>query len=130
GADVCDLGGGLNSSGQCTLTANALYDYTAFNSTGAINPTTTKQEHFIVNSSESQIINGTPYGNAGRNSLRDYWTNVANFQITKTSNWGERVRLVWHMSAVNVFNHANYASIDPFLEDAGLVGLGTGFANP
>jgi len=34
------------------------------------------------------------------------------------------------MSMVNAFNRANYASIDPFLEDAGLVGLGTGFANP
>jgi hypothetical protein len=34
------------------------------------------------------------------------------------------------MSAVNVFNHPNYATIDPFIEDAGLVGPTTGFANP
>jgi hypothetical protein len=75
-------------------------------------------------------VNGTPFGNAPRNSLRDYKSNIGNFQVAKTSNWGERVRLVWHMSMVNVFNHPNYASIDPFLEDAGIVSLGTGFANP
>jgi len=29
-----------------------------------------------------------------------------------------------------VFNHPNYASVDPFIEDAGLFSVGTGFANP
>jgi Carboxypeptidase regulatory-like domain len=130
GADVCGFGGGLDSMGNCTLTANGLYDYTAFNSTGAINPVSAKQEHFILNAFEAQTINGTPFGNAARNSLRDFKTNTANLQIAKTSNWGERVRIVWHMSLVNAFNHPNYNTIDPFIEDAGLVQLGTGFANP
>ena len=79
------------------------------------------QVHFIANTNEAQVLNGTPYGNAGRNVLRDYKTNSANFQVAKTVNWGERARIIWHMSMVNAFNHPNYASIDPFLEDAGLV---------
>jgi len=121
----------------CNLTVNGLYDFVAFNTTGATNPVNANQEHFILNAYEAQIINGTPYGNTARNSLRDQITNTTNFQIAKTSNWGERVRIVWHMSMVNVFNHPNYGGngsgslgIDPFIEDAGLVQLGEGFANP
>jgi hypothetical protein len=126
-ADACGLFGAA-----CGAAPNALYDYTAMNASGGAtaNTVTPNQEHFILNAYEAQTIYGTPFGTAGRNSLRDYWTNIGNFQVTKTSNWGERVRLIWHMSMVNVFNHPNYASVDPFLEDAGLVGVGTGFANP
>jgi tetrahydromethanopterin S-methyltransferase subunit F len=88
------------------------------------------QMHFIANTYESQVANGTPYGNAGRNTLRDARTNSANFQLAKTVNWGERARIIWHMSMVNAFNHPNYASIDPFVEDVGYEGAYTGFANP
>jgi len=130
GADACGFIGQLPNTIQCPVAANALFDYAAFNTSGAFNPVSANQEHFILNAFEAQIINTTPYGNAGRNSLRDFHTNTGNFQLTKTSNWGERVRLVWHMSMVNVFNHPNYGSIDPYIEDAGYVSLGTGFANP
>jgi hypothetical protein len=34
------------------------------------------------------------------------------------------------MSMVHAFNHPNYNTIDQFIEDAGVVSLGTGFANP
>jgi hypothetical protein len=120
---------------MCADSPTALYDWTALNgSLGATaTPVTAKQEHFILNAPEAWVVNGTPYGNAARNILRDFKTNTANFQIAKTSNWGERVRLIWHMSMVNAFNHANYASIDPFLDDAGQSGLfgpGVGFGNP
>jgi hypothetical protein len=37
---------------------------------------------------------------------------------------------MWHMQMLNVFNHPNFASIDPFIDDAGLASLETGFANP
>jgi|HubBroStandDraft_1064217.scaffolds.fasta_scaffold01233_3 hypothetical protein len=130
GADVCGFGGGLGSGGVCTLTPNGLYDFTAFNTTGAVNPVTASQVRFILNAPESQIINQTPYGNAGRNSLRDFHSNVANLQIGKTSNIGERVRIYWHMSMANAFNHANYTTVDPFLEAAGAFGFDVGFANP
>ncbi|HSZ62132.1 MAG TPA: TonB-dependent receptor [Terriglobales bacterium] len=135
-ADACGLFGNPT---VCAAPANALYDYTALNASGGAtaNTVTPSQEHFILNAFEAQTINGTPYGTAARNSLRDYKTNNANIQIAKTSNWGERVRIVWQMSLVNAFNHPNYGGplsgslgIDPFVEDAGLVALGTGFANP
>src|ERR1700722_4401803 len=128
-ADACGLFGNALA---CSASPTSLVDYTALNASGGATTTAVnaKQEHFIVNAFEAQTINGTPYGNAGRNTLRDYKTNIANFQLAKTVNWGERARIIWHMSMVNAFNHPNYNTIDPFIEDAGLVFQGTGFANP
>jgi carboxypeptidase family protein len=124
-----------SSAPACVVAASnptALLDFTAFNGSGGVtaNTTTKAQEHFILNSYQSQVMNGTPFGNAARNSLRNYHTNVASLDLAKTSNIGERVRLIWDMQMQNVFNHAQYAGIDPFLEDAGDFGFGTGFANP
>jgi hypothetical protein len=31
---------------------------------------------------------------------------------------------------LNAFNHPNFSSVDPFIDDAGLAQEGTGFANP
>src|ERR1700683_386667 len=125
--DACALYG---DSVSCGAPANALVNFGALNGTGSTTVVTPNQVHFILNTYEAQTVYGTPFGDAGRNSLRDYWTNTANFQVAKTSNWGERVRLIWHMSMVNAFNHPNYSTIDQFMKDAGLVGLGTGFGNP
>jgi Carboxypeptidase regulatory-like domain len=125
--DACALYGDTVS---CGAAPNSLVNFTSLNGTGSTTPVTANQVHYILNTYQAQVANGTPFGNAGRNSLRDYKTNTANLTIGKTSNWGDRVRLYWHMSAVNVFNHPNYATIDPFMEDAGLVGPTTGFANP
>jgi hypothetical protein len=131
--DACGIYGNATA---CGADPTSLVDFVALNVTNGASTTsvTPQQVHFVLNEAEAQQINGTPYGNAARNSLRDAKTNTANFQIGKTSNWGERVRLYWHMSLVNAFNHPNYgaigAGIDPFIEDAGFVALGTGFANP
>lgn len=125
--DACSIYGDPVS---CSAAPNSLVNFTSLNGTGSTTAVTASQVHFIMNTYEAQVANGTPYGNAGRNSLRDYHTNIANLTVGKTSNWGERVRLYWHMSATNIFNHPNYASIDPFMEDAGVVGAATGFANP
>ena len=128
-ADAC---GFFSNPTTCAAAPTTLFDYTALNASGGAtaNTVSANQERFILNAHQAQLVYGTPFGTAPRNSIRNYWSNTGNFQVSKTSNWGERVRLVWHMSMVNVFNHPNYASIDPFVEDAGLVGLGTGFANP
>jgi len=127
GGDACNLFGA-----GCSGSPTALYDFIAMNGSGGatVNAVTANQVHFILNGIEAQTVNSTPYGNAGRNSLRDFHSNVGNFDLAKTSNWGERVRLIWDMQMQNVFNHAQYASIDPFLEDGGAVGFETGFANP
>ena len=126
--DACALSTPTDPS--CGIDPNALIDFGQWNATGAATVVQANQMHFIANTYESQVANGTPYGNAGRNTLRDARTNSANFQVAKTVNWGERARIIWHMSMVNAFNHPNYASIDPFLEDVGYVGAYTGFANP
>jgi len=34
------------------------------------------------------------------------------------------------MDLVNVFNHPNFLSVDPFIDDAGLTSFETGFGTP
>ena len=46
------------------------------------------------------------------------------------TNITEKVKFQFHADFLNVFNHPNYASIDAFLDDAGLASEFTGFANP
>ncbi len=124
-ADACNVFGV-----GCGDTANTLLSLNAINATGADTPVSTKQVRFITNGAESATVFGTPFGNVGRNTLRDYWTNTGNFALFKNFKIKERVTLAWHMQMLNVFNHPNFASIDPFIEDAGLTQFETGFANP
>src|SRR5277367_1343196 len=123
-ADACNIFGV-----GCGDTPNTLLSLNAINATGADTPVSTKQVRFIANTAEADTIFGTPFGNVGRNTLRDYWTNTGNFALFKNFKIKERVTLVWHMQMLNVFNHPNFASIDPFIDDAGLASLETGFAN-
>ncbi len=90
----------------------------------------TNKDVFIVNGLVANQQFGTPFGNAARNSLRDARTNIGNFALLKTVNAGERVKVTWHMTMLNVFNHTNFHTVDPFLDDAGLTQKDTGFANP
>jgi hypothetical protein len=129
--DACSLTG---AAGACALPATQLISFNSFNSTGAIVDVTKSQVHFIANGGEADAIFGTPFGNAGRNSLRDHWTNAGNFTLFKNIKFWERAALQWHMTMNNVFNHPQYGAlfpgIDPFVEDAGLASPGVGFANP
>jgi hypothetical protein len=124
-ADACNI---FNVG--CADTPNTLLSLNAINATGADTPVSSKQVRFIANGAEADSIFGTPFGNVGRNTLRDYWTNTGNFALFKNFKIKERVTLMWHMQMLNVFNHPNFASIDPFIDDAGLASLETGFANP
>jgi hypothetical protein len=127
--DACNAYGNALS---CAAAPNSLVDFTQLNASNGATTAAVQanQVRFITNTNEAQILNGTPYGNAGRNILRDAKTNLANFEVAKTVNWGERARIIWHMSMVNALNHPNFNTTDPFLEDAGLVQEGTGFDNP
>ena len=124
-ADACNLSGE-----GCSLTANTLLNFNVLNNGG--NPAVVDRQavHFIVNGGEAQTMFNTPYGNAARNSLRDAKTNVGNFAVIKTIRMRESVNLQWHMTMLNVFNHPNYSSVDPFIDDAGQYGFGLGFATP
>ena len=124
-ADACSIFGA-----GCTLAPDALLNFNVLNTGG--NPTlVTRQDvHFIVNGAAAQTVFSSPYGNAGRNILRNAITNTGNFALIKTIRLHESVNLQWHMTMLNVFNHPNYSSVDPFVDDAGYYGLGLGFATP
>jgi len=49
--------------------------------------------------------------------------------VTKHFKITERSTFEFRASALNVFNHPNFSSVDPFLEDAGFSGAGTGFGD-
>ncbi|HVP41938.1 MAG TPA: TonB-dependent receptor [Terriglobales bacterium] len=118
------------------ITPNTLIDFSAFNGSGTVTPVTQDQVRFIVNGGIADSVFGTPFGNAGRNSLRTSKLNVANLSLYKTFKAGERASVQWHMTVLNFLNHSNYigsenfASIDPFIDDAGLRAFNTGFGDP
>jgi hypothetical protein len=133
-ADACNFFGA-----GCTLAPDQLVNFTILNTVGGVLPVDSKQVHFIANGKEADALFGTPFGNAGRNSLRGDKLNTVNLEFSKNVKLGERVSVTWHMSMVNAFNHPNFGftgpgsitdvTIDPFLEDAGLNFQGTGFAD-
>lgn len=135
--DACNLFASTGTEQVCTtLSPTQLISLNALNSKGAgLDPTvpavtvTKQQVRFIVNSLTSESVFGTPFGNAGRNIVTDAITNVANFAVIKRFKFNERASFEFRASALNVFNHPNYSSVDPFLEDAGFHSGGTGFGD-
>ncbi len=130
-ADACgDYGLG------CTLAPTTLLSLNAINASGTESSVDQGAVRFIVNAPFADSQFGTPFGNAARNSLRNYHTNTANFTLFKETALTERVRLMFDVSFINVFNHPSFGSlisqggIDPFVDDAGLTGESTGFATP
>jgi hypothetical protein len=127
---ICTMG--LNPS-----TANTLVSLNALNQGKGIDPTlggpvvvTKDQVHFIVNSGQSQSLFGTPFGNVARNIGRDAISNIANFSVYKRIKLTERAAFEFHATFLNVFNHFNFSSVDPFVEDAGSASSFNGFGNP
>jgi len=119
--------------------ANSLVNFTALNpntssaaALAAYTPTvvTNKDVRFIANTPTANTAFNTPFGNVSRNAVRDAWSNICNLQFFKTVNVRENFKVQWHMSMINAFNHPNFSSVDPFLEDAGLSSEGTGFGVP
>ena len=134
--DACNFFASSASDPTCTLNPTQLISLNAVNtSCGSGAPTctattvTNQQVRFIVNSLTSEGAFGTPFGNAGRNIVTDAITNVANFAVIKHIKFNERASFEFRASALNVFNHPNFSSVDPFMEDAGLNGPATGFGN-
>src|SRR5262249_25420859 len=96
---------------------------------------TTQQNavRYIINASTAQGVFGTPFG-ARRNLSQDAQTNIANLAVFKNMKLNERASLEFNATFQNVFNHANFQSIDPFIEDAGIAknlqGPFVGFGDP
>jgi hypothetical protein len=116
----------------CSLAPNQLISYNVLNQTGdaTATPVTNKQVRFIANGAVAQGVFGTPFGNAGRNILRDGATNIANIGIVKSFKINERANVQFRTTFLNAFNHSNFSSVDPFIDDAGLGSFETGFATP
>lgn len=114
----------------CALAPNTLIDFGAANTTGAANVVTNKQVRYIVNAPEANTVFGTPFGNVERNLARDYQTNSANISLYKNIRFNERASLQFHATLINAFNHPNFSSVDPFIDDAGFGLFGTAFGNP
>jgi hypothetical protein len=133
-ADAC-----ANFGFGCTLAANQLVSLTAANVASlspTFDPTTyvptnvsKDKVRFIINAAEAQSIFGTPFG-APRNLVADAITSIGNFSVFKKFKLTERTSLEFHATMLNVFNHPNFQSIDPIIEDAGLAAIATGFGDP
>jgi hypothetical protein len=125
--DACIiLGGG------CSLPPNTLLNYNALNASGGtmVNTTSERNVRFIVNGAEADSIFGSPFGTAGRNILRDWYTNTGNFSIYKSVKINERINVQFWATAEDVFNTPNFASVNPFIDNTGITTLGTGFDDP
>jgi hypothetical protein len=93
-------------------------------------PVNKNQVRYILNSAQSQLVFGTPFGNAPRNSSQDAITNVANVSVSKRIKMGEHASFEFRMSMLNALNHQNFSSVDPFLEDVGDGKAFDGFGDP
>ena len=128
---------GVATTLTCPLIATQLLSLNALNfinSSGVgaptVVPVTANDVRLIMNARTAQQIFGTPFGNSPRNALTDAPSNLANLTVVKSIKLGERANFEMHLTANNVFNHFNFGSVDPFLNDAGKGLFGTDFANP
>ena len=62
--------------------------------------------------------------------MKDAKTNVSNIGIVKSFKINERSNVQFRATMLNAFNHNNYSSVDPFIDDAGFSSFETGFGNP
>jgi len=88
------------------------------------------QVRFIMNAATAQTVFGTPFGNTPRNVVQDAISNVANLSVLKRFRISEHNLFEFRTDFQNVFNHQNFSSVDPFLDDAGQFGSFTGFGDP
>jgi hypothetical protein len=124
--DACNIFGACTTAGT---NPNQLLLVNDLNTTGLETPVTKDQVRVIVNAAQAQSVFGTPFGNMPRNPVQDAMLNIGNASIYKTIKLGEHANFEFHTTLLNVFNHSNFTTIDPFLEDAGLTGAFTGFGD-
>jgi hypothetical protein len=100
-----------------------------------LTPVTIDQVRFIYNGPGAALHFGTPFGTAGRNSVRGKVLNQMNMGVFKTTRISEKIRVQFRAEAFNVLNIPNSgfgvaggASLPGLLtENAGIIG--SAFAN-
>jgi hypothetical protein len=117
--------GDILGAATCGLNGFAATDLISLNALNTTSPTsnpfvkvTSNDVRFIANTGIAETVFGTPFGNAPRNGQTDAITNIANASLYKKFKLGEHASFEFHATALNVFNHMNFQSIDPFIEDA------------
>jgi Carboxypeptidase regulatory-like domain len=129
--DACNPNIGFLSPAQCaSVSPTQLISMNAINTSGSAVPVTNNQVRYIINGGIAQSIFGTPFGNTPRNIAQDARTNVASVSVSKNFKIKERASFEFRATTVNILNHPNFQSIDPFLEDAGNFAQFNGFGNP
>lgn len=140
--DACALAGPASGANACAMAPNTLISFNAFNPTiglttssgtpipATATPVQASQVHYIANGVTADGIFGTPFGNVARNAGRDFHTNVTNLTIMRTFKFSERVNVQARLDMLNAFNHPNYTSVDPLVDDAGQNGPDFGFGIP
>ena len=123
--DLCSYSGA-----GCDMAPSTLLNWNVANTTGAAQTISAGAARFLVNGAYADTVYGTPWGNVGRNTLRDAGTNTANFNVIKNIKVTERVNVQFHTAFLNVLNHPNFGSVDSYLDDAGYLDEGTGFGVP
>ncbi len=121
--DACFVFGVTGTEPVCTISPTTLVSVNALNLNGAGimgAPVTISQNEvrYIINGGAAQSVFGTPFGNVPRNPVQNAISNIANISLAKNTKLSERVSFELRTAFINAFNHANYQSIDPFLEDA------------
>jgi hypothetical protein len=124
--DLCNYDGAAG----CSLDPNTMLSLNAYNQGLGAYVTSNSNVRVIANGAYADSVHGTPWGNMGRNTLRDAPTSLANFDITKNIKVTERVKVEFHTAFLNVFNHPNYCSVDPYIDDAGYATEQNGFGVP
>ena len=125
--DACtNLGAG------CSLASTQLISLNALNAPGGPNvqTVTNNQVRYIANAAVAETVFGTPFGNAPRNVGRDAPLNFLNASVTKNVKFNERASFELRFTALNALNHANFATVTPFVESAGTNTFGNAFALP
>ncbi|HZU32154.1 MAG TPA: TonB-dependent receptor [Candidatus Angelobacter sp.] len=124
--DACALFGA-----GCSLSSTQLLSLNALNApTPAVTAVSNNQVRYIANTGVAQSVFGTPFGNAPRNIGRDAPLNFLNASVTKMVKFNERASFEFRFTAQNALNHANFATVNPFIENAGTGIFGNAFALP
>jgi hypothetical protein len=136
--DACTIfEGGTPGTSLCSQAPTQLLSLNAINATPSTasdftaTQVTKSQVRYIANTGIAETVFGTPFGNAPRNIGRDAPLNYLNMSLTKTVKFNERASFEFRFNALNAFNHANFATVNPFIENAGSPGtFGNAFAVP
>jgi hypothetical protein len=134
GSDACFIFGVTGTEPICSpAIAKQLISVNAINVNG-INAApvfvNNNQVRFIINGGAAQSVFGTPFGNMPRNIVQNARSNLLNGALYKNFKTTERTSFEFRFSVINILNHPNFQSIDPFVEDAGNFSELNGFGNP